>query len=84
MLHERADAADLTKANGEQEGLKTSLKNKTEEVVNRNETGYTDASSVLNTGMGKLGNGTPEAQEGTNLRKRLGGNPPSAPKPPTP
>jgi hypothetical protein len=80
----RTDAAELTRQNGVQEGLKTDLKNQTALVEDLNGTGYGDASTLLDAAIGKIGKTTTEGKEGGQLRSKLNSSKKATPKPPTP
>jgi hypothetical protein len=86
----RADAATISRENQTQETLKSDLKRQTVLVEEKAGTGYADASTLLDTGIGKLGKTTPEGKQGARLRSTLRSNsggsnpPPTPPTPPTP
>ena len=69
----RDDAAELTRQNGVQEGLKTDLKNQTATVEQLNGDGYGDASTMLDSAIGKIGKTTTEGKQGAELRVQLRG-----------
>ncbi len=83
----RADAATVSKENQKQETMKSDLKRQTALVEEKAGTGYADASTLLDTGTGKLGKTTPEGRQGAKLRSDLRGNsggstpPPASPTP---
>ena len=80
----RLNAAELTKQNGVQEGLKTQLKDQTTKVTTLNGGGYDAASTALDSAVGKLGKKTTQGQEGSDLRTKLRGKESKAKTKPTP
>jgi len=84
ILTLRANAKELTKQNGIQEGFKTQLTDQTVVVENLNDTGYNGASSLLDSAIGKLGKRTTQAKEGGQLRSKLHGKAKAKKTPATP
>jgi hypothetical protein len=79
------ELGDIGKANAEQEKIKADLKDKTIEVEGKTETGYKDASGLIDAMGGLLGKGTPAAQNLQTIRSKVrqaGGA--TTPTPPVP
>lgn len=71
----RSSATILSQLDTEQEGIKTALSNKTDQVNGQCNSGYATASNRLDMAIGAFGKSSAEGKEGTRIRKSLRGRP---------
>ena len=80
----KAELASVNTLNAEQEKLKSDLSKKTTELGNAVDSGYGDASGLIDAMAGMYGKSSPEAANIQRIRSAIRKASPSSPTPPAP